>query len=279
MSSTINTEKTGVVLPTLATHLANLEITDETMHHRDEEEQTPDDISTVSSIASYQQADLTLAPPNTQDPGFHDGEPLDTSDQMFYYKSNLVQQEKTYGRGPIFKRGLLRKIKHKRRVVLRASTTSDFYRTVSLVTHQLSDGRTFKVWKYDLQEEDNITWVGVWYMARVEFDPEFQRQFGDYIYQLPLLRKYNEDVYSEGTHLLVPYVFEPCERILPHDPNSKADYINKLKRSKSLWEGRKSQVLLKETFIGAAAVSAPITRIVCFGLGELKLKGKLPHSR
>jgi hypothetical protein len=56
------------------------------------------------------------------------------------------------------------------------------------------------------------------------------------------------------------------------------EYVNKVKRSKSLWEGSKSRLLLKETFIGAAAISVPITRIMCFGLGELQLNGKLPHS-
>jgi hypothetical protein len=191
MSSTSNPEDPRHVLPTLAAYLANLEVTDETTDHRaDEEGKTADDISTVNGlIAVHQQADLSPAPPNTQDPGFYDGEPLDTSDQMFYSQSNLVQQEETQGRKPIFKRGLLRKIKHERRVDLRASKTSDFFRTVEHLTHRFSDGRTFKVWKYDLQEEDEANWVDVWYMPRVEFDPEFQRQFGEHTYQLPLLRR------------------------------------------------------------------------------------------
>jgi hypothetical protein len=56
------------------------------------------------------------------------------------------------------------------------------------------------------------------------------------------------------------------------------EYVNKFKRSKSLWEGSKSRVLLKKTFIGAAVISAPITRIVRCGLGELELHGKTSHS-
>jgi hypothetical protein len=274
MSSIIKTDETGDGLSMLATHFATLKVTDKRSHHQADEQ----DSTANGTIALDEQPDLSLAPPNTQDPGFYDGEALDTSDQMFYFQSNLVLHEETHARKLIFKRGLLRKIKHERRVVLRASRTSGFHRTVSQLTHQLTDGRTFNVWKDDLEEQDEINWVDAWYMPRVEFDPEFQRQFGEHTYQLPLLRRYNDDIYSEGTHLPVPYVFDPYERILPHDSHSMTEYVNKVKRSKSLWEGSKSRLLLKETLIGAAAISVPITRIMCFGLGELQLNGELPRS-
>jgi hypothetical protein len=59
--------------------------------------------------------------------------------------------------------------------------------------------------------------VSVFYVPHVEFDAEFQRRFGDHTWQLPVLRVYNQGVYSKGTHLPVPYALVVDEWVMKED--------------------------------------------------------------
>jgi hypothetical protein len=111
-------------------------------------------------------------------------------------------------------------------------------------------------------------------MPHVEFDAEFQRRFGDHTWQLPVLRVYNQGVYSKGTHLPVPYALVVDEWVMKEDhlyPKLMTKYRDKFWHSQARRGGSKSCASLKKTIIGAAAISAPIKQIMCFGLGYLRL--------
>jgi hypothetical protein len=110
-------------------------------------------------------------------------------------------------------------------------------------------------------------------MARVVLHPNFQRKFAAYTKTIPLLWKYNDIKFSDKLHMPVPYTFETYEfENSEHlDLDLMAEYRRALAHSLRLWIQSESRDMLRKTIIDATKISAPITRILCFGLGRIQL--------
>ncbi|CAN9250917.1 unnamed protein product [Alternaria alternata] len=175
---------------------------------------------------------------------------------VFGYRVDLITQENQHKRKPIYTRGLLNDVK--------------------LFVDQIREG--YKIWRLD-NNNRNSNFIQVEYLSWVEMHPEFQHRYGIYSDQIKALREYNKD--SKNDCIDTPYTFITFDRqyLKEHQNTAKMqEYWAAMMHTKRLWKESSSRRKLREDFEETAKRCAPITQVVCFGLGALNLNKKFYHS-
>jgi hypothetical protein len=188
---------------------------------------------------------------------------------MFFYQVDLHAVESQYNHAPIFTRSLLENIRREKLTIRRMTNIGERYRTVNHLSYETPAGNTYKVWELDPALEQTNR-VDVHFMPRVVLHPSFQKHFAAYTKAIPLFWQYNGIQPNEDIHLSVPYIFEVSEVEYLEEHlyrNLMTKYRHTLAHTLRLWKRSSSRAMLQKTMVGATAVSAPVTRIVCFGLG------------
>jgi hypothetical protein len=196
----------------------------------------------------------------------------------FEHQVDLVALESgyAYDNEPIYTRALLRYMKIWTDHITRDLRVPIADRRLQQVAFPGTNGKVYDVWDWENCRANSLR---VHYLARVEMHPDFQRDFGEHTDQIKLLRRYNKD--CENECIDAPFAFETYTRKFKNehlDEKKLADYHKAIFHTKALWQKNSSREMLIETFQQFAKSSAPITQIVCFGLGALDLRKSFYHS-
>lgn len=225
---------------------------------------------------------------NSSDKGFDDEENInsnlldDLDDEdleiVFGYRVNLITQENQHKRKPIYTRGLLNDVKlFVDQIREGFSIRSDQRGFQNLYGYGLNHN-SYKIWRLD-NNNRHSNFIQVEYLSRVEMHPEFQHRYGIHSDQIRALREYNKD--SKDDCIDTPYTFITFHRqyLNEHQDTAKMqEYWAAMMHTERLWKESSSRRKLREDFKETAKRCAPITQVVCFGLGALNLNKKFYHS-
>ncbi|KAL7773055.1 hypothetical protein CFE70_003019 [Pyrenophora teres f. teres 0-1] len=205
------------------------------------------------------------------------GEELEDSDDEEFeravsYSVDLVSQENAVNKAPVFTRSLLEVLKTHVDRLNQEFSLPPAQRTLNEIYASGPEGKQPKIWDSCGKTGDNS--IQVHYFARVELHPDFQRLHGSQTNQIRLMRRYNRSSSSQEKHLTFPYAIATYQRRFNTEHrSSKAmkQYWQALLRTKDFWFASSSRLLLQDLLTSLAKTHAPITKIVCFGLGAINL--------
>jgi hypothetical protein len=186
---------------------------------------------------------------------------------------NLVDLEIEHGNKPIFTRNLLASIALNVTYISSLKGKSAFEQDTDELSHQQEDGKKVKIWT-GAQNADAVT---VNYMTRVELHSGFRRQFGATHERTRNIRQLNESTNEKNTADLVPPYYITSYQKWPDtshiDDAVMTSFQQRLQRTHALWQKSTCCAQLCSVIVsGASAKPAPITKIVCIGLGKLHLR-------
>ncbi|KAJ4366471.1 hypothetical protein N0V83_008107 [Neocucurbitaria cava] len=190
-------------------------------------------------------------------------DPERPENMLFEHPVDLVTYEEQKGSTPIFSRALLEQIWQDRKTIEERKGQT---------TYTGTDGTVFKTWEAIMPDILQANYRQVHYLPRVVLHPDFQKTYGQFRLSLQLLRRYN-GVGAE-THITAPYTVETYRRIYENEHKSidtMDAYRNAIKKTSNLWNKSSARNLLRQNIIDASTRSAPIKKIICFGLGCLSL--------
>ncbi|CAA9959579.1 hypothetical protein PTMSG1_02996 [Pyrenophora teres f. maculata] len=200
----------------------------------------------------------------------------DSDDEEFEravsYSVDLVSQENAVNKAPVFTRSLFEVLKTHVDQLNQEFSLPPAQRTLNEIYAPGPEGKQPKIWDFCGKTGDNS--IQVHYFARVELHPDFQRLHGSQTNQIRLMRRYNQSSSSQEKHLTFPYAIATYQRRFNTEHrSSKAmkQYWQALLRTKDFWFASSSRLLLQDLFTSLAKTHAPITKIVCFGLGAINL--------
>jgi hypothetical protein len=210
---------------------------------------------------------------NTDYPLDVDGEDednLDEEDRIMHTLFDLEALDRLSSRKPVFTKTLLERI-----AADVARNSLEFRKPVSerklgALHWTTQDGQSIEIWK----DVCNSNYVSVNYMTHIEMSPEFQRRFGNKWARTKLFRALNASLPQEKfEHLAAPYYLKSSCRLpdtVHHDATEMNSWRTNLHNTQELWEESASCnqmcILVRS---GVAKLKAPITKIVCIGLGRL----------
>ncbi|KAL1797935.1 hypothetical protein ACET3X_004541 [Alternaria dauci] len=206
-----------------------------------------------------------------------DDEEEEDLEPVYGYHVDLIAQEHQHNCRPIYTRKLLNDIKSfADRIRKELSVAPDQRQLQSIYAYGLNQNH-YRIWQLDNNSRSN--YLQVEYLSRVEMHSEFQHRFGKHSDQIKVLRKYNED--HENDCIDTPYTFITFDRqyLNQHRDIAKMrEYWAAMTHTRGLWKESSARRKLREDFQGLAKSCAPITQVVCFGLGALNLKKNWYHS-
>jgi hypothetical protein len=136
----------------------------------------------------------------------------------------------------------------------------------------LPDGQKVIFWEPSRHQNPDA--VSVKYMARVETSPLFQAEFGNQWPKSREFRDINQEVEIADLLNLPPYLLSSfCKDKAPENlkPAAMQTWRTRLQNLQQLWEASASCAqIFKLVQSGAAKLTKPITKIVCFGLGAVE---------
>ncbi|KAB2108765.1 hypothetical protein AG0111_0g2679 [Alternaria gaisen] len=197
---------------------------------------------------------------------------------VFGYRVDLITQENQHKRKPIYTRGLLNDVKLFVDQIREGFSIRPHQRGFQNLNGYGLNHNSYKIWRLD-NNNRNSNFIQVEYLSRVEMHPEFQDRYGIHSDQIKALREYNKD--SKNDCIDTPYTFITFHRqyLNEHQNTTKMqEYWAALMHTKRLWKESFSRRKLHEDFEETAKRCAPITQVVCFGLGALNLNKKFYHS-
>ncbi|RYN27050.1 hypothetical protein AA0116_g3909 [Alternaria tenuissima] len=197
---------------------------------------------------------------------------------VFGYPVDLIAQENQHRRRPIYTRGLLNDVKLCVDQIREGFSIGPAQRDSQNLYGYGLNHNSYKIWRLD-NNNLNSNFIQVEYLSRVEMHPEFQHRYGIHSDQIRALREYNKD--SKNDCIDTPYTFITFDRqyLNEHQNTAKIqEYWAAMMHTKRLWKESSSRRKLREEFEETAKRCAPITQVVCFGLGALNLNKKFYHS-
>ncbi|KAI4920132.1 hypothetical protein J4E90_002272 [Alternaria incomplexa] len=197
-------------------------------------------------------------------------------DEMDEYLVDLDALEKQRNNTPIFTRSLLLQIREQQRQILEEARLPSDSRRLQYLSWRAPDGRLTKVWGdsnlLGLDQERKQR-VDVEFAPRVALDPEFQRKYGWHVNATLMLRIYSDAVTThsgtEKVYLDAPYALriEDQGRTLEHqDAKQMQRYRDAIAQSLAFWWKGDLARKFTQRIKSIAGLSAPIEKIVCFGL-------------
>ncbi|KAG9191287.1 hypothetical protein G6011_09375 [Alternaria panax] len=196
---------------------------------------------------------------------------------VFGYRVDLIALENQQMRKPIYTRELLNDVKLCADQIRKEFPLAPRRRELHYLEAYGLNQKNYRVWQPN--NNGNANYIQVEYLSRVETHPDFQHRYGNHSDQIKALRRYNKD--SRDDCIDVPYTFITFDRqyLNEHRNITKMDeYWEALMHTKGLWRESFSRRKLREDFQEKAKTCAPITQVVCFGLGALNLKKNFYHS-
>ena len=187
------------------------------------------------------------------------------------YSVDLVSQENVINKTPVFTRPLLESLKTQVDQIKQEFSLPPSQRTLDKLLAPGPQGKSHKIW--DSCGENNANSISVHYFPRIELDPNFQHAYGSHMAQIQLMRGYNRSR-GEEEHFTFPYAINTYKRLFSneHHSNEKMKtYWHSLLRTRELWMASSSRHLICELFTGLAKTHAPVTKVVCFGLGAINM--------
>lgn len=197
---------------------------------------------------------------------------------VFGYHVDLITQENHHERKPIYTRGLLNDVKLFVDQIREGFSIRPDQRGFQNLYGYGLNHNGYKIWRLD-NNNRNSNFIKVEYLSRVEMHPEFQDRYDIHSDQIKALREYNKD--SKNDCIDTPYTFITFHRqsLNEHQNTAKMqEYWAAMMHTKRLWKESSSRRKLREDFEETAKRCAPITQVVCFGLGALNLNKKFYHS-
>ena len=195
-------------------------------------------------------------------------DPYDSDDSdAFGYCVDIATQELQHAYTPVYTRALLEDVKYWADRIRGEFTLASNQRVLDHVDASGLNKKKYRVWNRD---DVNANTIQVEYLSRVEMHPDFQSQHGN---QIKTLRRYNKD--HKQDCIDTPYTFITYDRCFFNEHKNLAKmrtYWNTLQHTKQLWIASSAKRQLIRAFQETAKTCAPITQVVCFGMGALNLK-------
>jgi len=206
----------------------------------------------------------------------------DSEDEEFEravsHSVDLVSQENAINKAPMFTHPLLESLKTQVDQIKQELSLPPSQRTLDKLFAPGPQGKSHKIW--DSCGKNNANSISVHYFPRVELDPNFQHAYGSHTAQIQLMRSYNKSS-GEEDHFTFPYAITTYKRLFSneHRSNEKMKmYWHSLVRTRQLWMASSSRLLIRELFTSLAKAHAPITKVVCFGLGAINMSKSFYES-
>lgn len=221
------------------------------------------EIGGTSAEEGNSSASQTTPSDDGEEQSENEDDPKRPENMMFEHPVDLLTYEKQKGSTPIFSRALLEQIWQDKNLIQGRKGQT---------TYTGTDGTVFKTWEAIMPDILDANYRQVHYLPRVLLHPDFQKTYGQYRRSLQLLRRYN-GVGAE-THITAPYTFETYNReyLNEHELTEVMDaYRSAIMKTSNLWNKSSARNFLRQTIIDASTGSAPIKKIICFGLGCISL--------
>ncbi|KAI4614383.1 hypothetical protein J4E83_007035 [Alternaria metachromatica] len=204
-------------------------------------------------------------------------DPYDPDDSdAFEYRVDIATQELQHAHKPVYTRALLERVKDWVDRIRGEFTLPSNQRVLDHVDASGLNNKSYRVWNRD---DVNANTIQVEYLSRVEMHPDFQSRYGDHSEQIRTLRRYNKDHKQDCIN--TPYTFITFDRCFFNEHKNTAKmrtYWTTIQQTKRLWIASAARRQLVEAFQETAKTCAPITQVVCFGIGALNLKKNWYHS-
>ena len=198
-------------------------------------------------------------------------DPYDPDDSdVFVYRVDIATQELQHAHRPVYTRTLLEDVKYWADWIRGEFTLASDRRVLDHVEAYGLNKKKYRVWNRD---DVNANTIQVEYLSRVEMHPDFQSRYGDHSEQINTLRRYNKDYKQDCIN--TPYTFITFDRCFFNEHKNTAKmrtYWSTIQNTKRLWIASSARRQLVEAFRETAKTCAPITQVVCFGMGALNLK-------
>ncbi|KAI4954145.1 hypothetical protein J4E91_001855 [Alternaria rosae] len=173
---------------------------------------------------------------------------LEDLENAFGYHVDIATQELQHAYRPVYTRALLERVNQWTDQILREFPLASNQRLLDHVDSYRLNKKKCRIWNRNGNINDNT--IQVEYLSRVEMHPDFQSRYGKNSEQIKALRCYNKNRAQDCID--TPYTFITFDRC----------FLNE----------RKDTAKMK-----TAKTCAPITQVVCFGLGALDLKKNFYH--
>jgi hypothetical protein len=206
-----------------------------------------------------------------------DSDALEELENAFRYRVDLATQDSQHERKPIYTRTMLERVKGLADQIRTELSLAPNQRTLHHINADGLNKEKYKVWGSSSHFDANSLIVE--YLSRVEMHRDFQDRYGEHSDQIQALRKYNERHKTDCID--TPYTFTTFNRDFLNEYSSAAKmrrYWKAIQNTKRLWLESSSRGMLRETFRDTATKCAPITQIVCFGVGAINLDKKFYQS-
>jgi hypothetical protein len=206
-----------------------------------------------------------------------DSDTLEDLENAFRYRVDLATQDSQHERKPIYTRTMLERVKRLADQVRMELSLAPNQRTLHHIDADGLNKKKYKVW--DSSRHFNANSLIVEYLSRVEMHRDFQDRYGEHSDQIQALRKYNERHKTDCID--TPYTFTTFNRKFLNEHSIAAKmrrYWNAIQNTRRLWMQSSSREMLRETFRDTATKCAPITQVVCFGVGAINLDMKFYQS-
>ncbi|KAI4652094.1 hypothetical protein J4E93_002291 [Alternaria ventricosa] len=239
-------------------------------------EPATDVVDGVHKLAIEEEDDYEVHEDEFVTPEEIDPDDSDDSD-AFEYRVDLATQELQHAHKPVYTRALLERVKCWADQIRGELTLPSNKQVLNHVDASGLSKKKYRVWNRD--NGVNANTIQVDYLSRVEMHPDFQSQYGNHSEQIKTLRRYNKD--HKQDCIDTPYTFTTFDRCFFNEHKNLAKmrtYWSTIQHTKRLWIASSAKRQLIEAFQETAKTCAPITQVVCFGIGALNLKKNWYHS-
>jgi hypothetical protein len=231
----------------------------------------------ISSSSSDENAASSPEPESDGDDDLDD-EDMDSKIQplnkMYHHAVDLVALEHKRNNTPIYTRSLLLRVQKQQEKLLHEAHLPKDCRTIDYLTWRSPDGHLTKVWEKMESDEEQTgpVEVKVDFAPRVALDRDFQREYGWQLFVAHRLRVYNQSITPDGTegvHFDAPYSLGTRKKEESHEHKNAKQmqrYRDAAMQSLAFWANSDIRSKVIKTIEDIAVISAPIKKIVCFGM-------------
>lgn len=200
-------------------------------------------------------------------------EELEEDDKARLALFDLSFLEREQGHAPVFTRALLKRIAADMAFIALEQSKPLSQRRPTSLQYAHPNGQKVKVW--NALRVANAVQIN--YSTRIEMVPGFQRRWGDAWSRSRTLRDLNPNMKPDQLATSVPpYHIISYQRFYDDrhlDPALMCDYRAKLAHIQQLWSKSAACRQVSDAVShGAAQLRAPVKKIVCIGLGRIRLE-------
>lgn len=192
--------------------------------------------------------------------------------RLAYTDYDLIELEHREDKRPLYTPSVLKRAAKDIQYVLSEQAKPDSKRDLGTIHYPQTDDTEVKIW----EPKKNADMVMIYYMNRVELNPDFRRRFGNTSTNLSHLFNLNDELTdAEKVRIHAPYTLSSKKKFNNNAHKNKVNMVAMRKyllRTQQLWEKSGSRQEICSRVLLGAADTTPITKILCMGLGELRNK-------